>query len=171
MMMLSANTAYSQSPKDDDVAPKITEEDLNEDGKTDRRNEHYQLDQGFELVIHERLDYETGKLIARMHSLRLGEKVIWYEIFVFPTKSRSISSPAKSPLSVSLEMKDAEVALVTVFDKKHLVAVLERGDEGKLIPASPEELERYREIGMAAVDFAKGILDGPDSQLSDKTPE
>ena len=169
LAMLTAGDAFSQSPKDDSVTPKITEEDLNEDGKTDRRNEHYQLDGELELVIHERLNYETGKLIARMHSLRLDEKMIWWEVFVAPTKSRSITSPAESPLSVGLDMKGDEVTLVTVFDKKHLVAVLERDDKGKLLPASSEELERYRKIGMAATEFVKGIFDQADSENLEKT--
>ena len=167
--MLSAGNAFSQSPQDDNVTPTITEEDLNEDGKTDRRNEHYQLEGGLEFVIHERLDYGTGKLIARMHSFRLGEKMIWYEIFVFPTKSRSISCPANSPLSVGLDMEGAEVKLVTVFDKTHLVAALKRDEAGKLIPASQEELRRYREMGMAATEFVKGILYQTDSENPDKT--
>jgi len=169
LAMLSTGNAFGESPKDDSVTPKIAEEDLNDDGKADRRNEHYQLDGKLELVIHERLDYETGKLIARIHSLRLGEKMIWWEIFVTLTDSRSISSPAESPLSVSLDMKGDEVTLVTVFDKKHLVAVLERDDNGKLLPASSEELDRYRKIGMAATEFVKGIFDQADSENPDKT--
>lgn len=171
LAMLSAGNAFSQSPKDDSVTPKITEEDLNEDGKIDRRNEHYQLEGELELVIQERLDYDTGKLIARMHSLRLGKKMILWEIFVAPTKSRSISCPANSPLSVGLDMEGAEVKLVTVFDKTHLVAGLERDNDGKLVPASSEKLEQYRKIGTAVSEFAEEILDQTDSQKSDESKQ
>lgn len=167
--MLSAGNAFGESPKDDSVTPKIAEEDLNEDGKVDRRNSVYQLDRDLTLTIHERLDYETDELIARVHSLKLGKKEVWWEIFVVPTKTRSITCPAGSPLSVSLEMKGDEVTLVAVLDKTHLVAALERDEAGKLIPASQEELRRYREIGMAATEFVKGIFDQADSENSDKT--
>lgn len=167
--MLTANIAFSQSTDNGDLSPKLTEHDLNEDGKVDQRNSVYQLDRDLVFTIHERLDYETDELIARVHSLKLGKKDLWWEIFVVPTKTRSISCPAESPLSVSLEMKGDEVTLVAVFDKTHLVAALERDDAGKLIPASQEELGRYREIGMAAAEFAKGILDQADSEKSDET--
>ncbi len=167
--MLSTDKSFSQSPKDDSVTPKITEEDLNEDGKVDRRNSVYQLDRDLTLTIHERLDYKTDELIARLHSLKLGKKELWWEIFVFSTQTRSISCPAEAPLSVSFEMKGDEITLVAVFDKTHLVAALERDDDGKLVPASQDELRRYREMGMAATEFVKGILDQADSENSDKT--
>jgi hypothetical protein len=169
LAMLSAGNAFSQSPEDDSVTPKITEQDLNEDGKVDRRNSVYQLDPDLTLTIYERLDYKTDELIARLHSLKLGKKELWWEIFVFPTQTRSISCPAEAPLSVSLEMKGDEITLVAVFDKTHLVAALKKDEAGKLLPASQEELRRYREMGMAATEFVKGIFDQADSENSDKT--
>jgi hypothetical protein len=169
--MLTANIDFSQSTDNGDLSPKLTEHDLNEDGKVDRRNSVYQLDRDLVFTIHERLDYETDELIARLHSLKLGKKELWWEIFVVPTKTRSISCPAESPLSVSVEMEGAEVTLVAVFDKTHLVAALERNDDGKLIPASQDELRRYRKLGKAVAEFAQGILDEAESQETDEGQE